>query len=264
MDNANKIQTSDCKKEHETATRFGQAIHLLDRGEDIIILVISLLLFLIGLYALIDSYLVYQHANDTSLLKFKPGYEGEEPDRSIRGDMVAWLTVEDTKIDDPVMQGKNNEEYLNKDPYGDYSMSGSIFLDSRNNKAFTDGYSLIYGHHMEGDAMFGALHHFLEKGFMKKHPTGILTVGETVYEIRFFAAMEASATQEYIFAPTEYEKQAVFDYVKKHADIYRKKVADKIGKEDRLIALSTCKYPDSVDRVVVFGVLRESKDHTEK
>lgn len=43
--------------------------------------------------------------------------------------MVAWLTIDDTKIDYPVMQGKDNTEYLNKDPYGDYALAGSIFLD---------------------------------------------------------------------------------------------------------------------------------------
>ena len=37
--------------------------------------------------------------------------------------MVAWLTVDDTNIDYPVMQGEDNNEYLNKDPFGDYFFS---------------------------------------------------------------------------------------------------------------------------------------------
>ena len=100
-------------------SKLKKVIHILSEIEDAFVFLICVLLFLIGLYALIDSYLVYQHANDTSLLKHKPGYEAEEVDREIVGNMVAWVSLEGTNIDYPVMQGINNEEYLNKDPYGD-------------------------------------------------------------------------------------------------------------------------------------------------
>ena len=48
-------------------------VHLLDRLEDMVGLLVCLVLFLIGLYATVDSWLVYHHANDDSLLRFKPG-----------------------------------------------------------------------------------------------------------------------------------------------------------------------------------------------
>lgn len=192
---------------------------------------------------MVDSYLVYQHANDDSLLKFKPGYEGEMPDQPIEGNMVAWLTVEDTSIDYPVMQGETNEEYLNKDPYGNYSMSGSIFLDSRNAPDFTDEYSLIYGHHMEGNYMFGPLHNFLEQDFLDEHHAGTLTVGDSTYEITFFAALEATATEGLIFDPTEHAKEKIATYVKQCAQSYEPELAKK-AENEKLLALSTCKYPD--------------------
>lgn len=217
-------------------------------------LILFLLLFLIGLYALVDSYLVYQHANDTSILKYKPGYEGEAPERPIVGNMVAWLTIDDTNIDYPVMQGDTNEEYLNKDPYGDYSLSGSIFLDSRNAADFSDEYSLIYGHHMEGEYMFGSLHSFLKQDFFNDHRHGELIVDDTAYDIEIFAVVDTEATQEYIFAPTEHKVEEVLDFVKGHAEIYDESV---LGKEEgeRILAMSTCKYPESVYRIVLFGKL---------
>lgn len=177
---------------------------------------------------------------------------GENVEQPIQGNMVAWLTVDDTSIDYPVMQGETNEEYLNKDPYGNYSMSGSIFLDSRNAGDFTDDYSLIYGHHMEGDYMFGPLHYFLEQDFLDTHRTGELVVGDVTYEITFFAALEASATQELIFNPTEHSAEQVLNYVKDHAQSYEEETG-----EGSLLALSTCKYPDSVDRVLLFGCMKE-------
>lgn len=229
-----------------------KVVHLLDRLEDMVGLLVCLVLFLIGLYATVDSWLVYHHANDDSLLRFKPGYEREAADQPIQGNMVAWLTVDDTMIDYPVMQGETNEEYLNKDPYGNYSMSGSIFLDSRNTADFTDAYSLIYGHHMEGDYMFEPLHHFLEQDYLDTHPSGELIVGDVTYEIMFFAALEAPATQELIFNPTEYLVEDILKYVKEHAQSYENN-----PKEGTVVALSTCKYPDSANRVLLFGYMKE-------
>ena len=37
--------------------------------------------------------------------------------QEISEDAIAWLTVDGTLIDYPVMQGSNNDEYLNKDPF---------------------------------------------------------------------------------------------------------------------------------------------------
>ena len=47
-------------------------------------------------------------------------------------DVVGWITIFDTHISYPVVQGKDNQEYLNKDVFGKFSFSGSIFLDYRN------------------------------------------------------------------------------------------------------------------------------------
>ena len=102
---------------------------------------ICLVFFLLGSYGLYDSYMVYQHTTDNSILKYKPGYETDDADnKEIKENMVAWLTLDDTGVDYPVMQGDDNTEYLNKDPYGDYSLAGSIFLDSRNDPDFKDLY----------------------------------------------------------------------------------------------------------------------------
>lgn len=257
-------QDREGTKEEDRLRRWKKVIRILDKCEDGILFLLCMFLFLIGLYALIDSYLVYQHANDDSLLKFKPGYEGEEPNREIQGNMVAWLTIEDTKIDYPVMQGETNEEYLNKDPYGDYSLSGSIFLDSRNAADFSDSYSLIYGHHMEGKHMFGELHSYLKENYFGKHRKGELTVGEQKFKIELFAAVTVEATQPIIFNPTEHTEAELLAYIEKNADIYDPAVIETKKEGDRLLALSTCKYPDSVERVVVFGRLRPAEKENEK
>lgn len=226
---------------------------MLDKTEDFFILIICLLATLIGGYCLYDNYLTYSHANDTSLLKYKPGYGAEEEvKKKIKGNMVAWLTVNDTSIDFPVMQGDTNTEYLNKDPYGEYSLSGSIFLDFRNKPDFTDEYSLIYGHHMEGDVMFGGLDKYLEEGYLKQHQIGEMIVGDRTYKLNLFAVAETEATNDAVFAPTETDVKKTWDYIKTHALYWDETGADR---NKPVVALSTCKYPDTAERTIVFGTL---------
>ena len=193
-----------------------------------------------------DSYLLYQHANDKSLLKFRPesAKEFETSTAQLSDDVVAWLNIKDTSVDYPVMQGKNNSEYLNKDPYGNYSLSGSVFLDYRNKADFSDKYNLIYGHHMEEGSMFGALDAYLEEGYLETHQSGTLILNDKNIDIQFFAVIEAPADEKAIFNPSEWN----IDYIK---DNYL--YITNIPKSDHYIALSTCKYPDTIDRTIIIG-----------
>ena len=153
-----------------------KSIIIAHKSIDYIVLIAALLLFLICLYAMIDAYMVYAGANDSNIMKYKPAAGDTEMLRELSDDAVAWLTVDGTRIDYPVMQGKTNDDYLNKDPYGEFSLSGSIFLDSRNDKMFSDPYSLVYGHHMEYGAMFGSLDGYADREYFDAHRTGTLTV----------------------------------------------------------------------------------------
>lgn len=222
--------------------------HFINKVLDIPVYLALLFSLFLGVYSIYDNYMVYKTAGDESLKRFKPGAESEEEKPT---DMIAWLTLDETTIDYPVMQGLNNLEYLNKDPYGEYSMSGSIFLDSRNAPDFSDDYSLIYGHHME-HTMFGAIDFFLDKTYYEKHRTGTLTVGNKTYRLKTFAVVEALAEEDKIFN----FKEGTLEYIKENAKI--------INKEDmpngRYIGMSTCKFPDTTERTILFAVLEEESN----
>lgn len=221
------------------------------------VIIICVICFLICTYALIDTIHVYYHANDRSLLAFRPDWDDDSNKLGkLSKDCVAWLSIKDTKIDYPIMQGKDNSEYLNMDPYGEYSLSGSIFLDYRNNPHFTDRYSLVYGHHMEEGAMFGALDSYLKKDYFMKHRQGtIITKSNKKYKIQFYALLEDSATNMAIFSPTTTNVSSLENYIALRAKIYMKPSHP----DSKLIALSTCKYPDTEDRVILFGHMEEKK-----
>lgn len=232
-----------------------RTIYLIDDTINFIIRTVFVLLALLGIYFLYDSWYVYNHAQDTSFLRFKPSSaEDVETLEQISENVVAWITVEDTNIDYPIMQGESNEEYLNKDPYGKFALSGSIFLDSRNQPDFSDHYSMVYGHHMEHGMMFGALDKFLERDYFRAHQTGtLITTSGITYTIHFFSSTIASTHVKEIFAVTE--NDGPLSYIKEHASLYEEPGAS--GWEKQIICLSTCKTPDSIDRTLLFGYLEE-------
>ena len=233
-----------------------KAIIFCDKLFDRIILLASLLFFLICMYAMYDAAMVYYNANDRSILKYKPDISNPEILKEISENAIAWITVDDTRIDYPVMQGRSNTEYLNKDPFGKYSLSGSIFLDSRNSRDFSDSYNVLYGHHMEYGAMFGALDKYKDRDFFESHRTGrLITVGGKAYDIYFFATAMVLATDPIVFHPTDATPAAILKELSGSAIIYEPPQTEG---DLKLIALSTCQNADTLNRMVVFGVMKES------
>ena len=231
-----------------------KTIRFLDSAYNRIVAVLCLLLFLVCLYAMLDALNVYLNANDTSVLKYKPELgHGAEVLQELSDDAIAWLTVNNTTIDYPVMQGNNNDEYINKDPFGNFSLSGSIFLDSRNSADFSDPYSLLYGHHMEHGAMFGALDNFIEKSYFDQHRTGtLITNAGKDYTIHFFAAGKVNATEKIVFDPSDSTNEELLQFIKQHATIFESQGVDA---HSNILALSTCQSAENVERMLVFGTL---------
>jgi sortase B len=202
---------------------------------------------------MIDALNIYMNANDKSVLKYKPEIGHGEILQEISEDAIAWLTVDGTSIDYPVMQGSNNDEYLNKDPFGKFSLSGSIFLDSRNSADFSDPYSMLYGHHMEHGAMFGALDYFIEQSYFDQHRTGTLTTASGQdYNLRFFAACKAYATEKTVFDPPDTTNEQLLQFIQKNAAIYE---PQGVNADSRILALSTCQSAENVERMIVFAIM---------
>lgn len=211
------------------------------------------IIVLIGLYSMYDMYYVFEHAGSNDLLKYKPSVSGYDAAASpITEDMIGWITIDNTNIDYPVMQGDNNTKYLNTDPYGQYSLSGSIYLDSRNNAEFTDDYSIIYGHHMEYGKMFGALDDFLKPEYLATHSSGTLLIGRDAhktYNLKVFAAMNGNARDEKIFDPLQGKN--ILTYIKANSAVFTEE------RQNKIIVMSTCSEGESAARVLVFAYILE-------
>ncbi len=219
--------------------------------------IVLLAVLLLGVYYMADVLYVYYRAEDRKIFSYRPSEDNTEILRDLSEEAVAWVRIEDTDIDYPIMQGEDNAKYLNTDPYGDFSLSGSIFLDARNNPDFADTYSLVYGHHMDHNAMFGALDPFLGEKYLSEHTKGkIFAVGGQVYDLHIFASSIVKAEVPEIFRVTECGGNA--EWIAANADTFFEPQEE--GWKERVVALTTCTSADTTDRTCVFGWLSEAED----
>ena len=143
--------------------------------------ILATVMLLYGGYALWDTAMLYQGAFASgNLMKYKPSVSVDEDDASleellaINPDVRGWLTIDGTHVDYPIVQGEDDMEYVNKDVYGEFSLSGTAFLDSENTSDFSDCYNLLFGHHMANGAMFGDVARFTDRTYFEKHQSGRL------------------------------------------------------------------------------------------
>ena len=215
-------------------------------------------------YALWDNSQVYAAAENVraEMRQLKPPEdpEGEEGPtfeelKAINPDVYAWVTLDNTNIDHPVVQGQDNLTYVNRDVYGNFALAGSIFLDSRNDSSFSDPYSLLYGHHMENSGMFGDLALYKEEDFFQENSTGYLITPEGVYDLEIFASLVVSASDQYIFDPEIWhtEEAAALAHVKENALYLRENIFQDLDENSRILALSTCSGEFSDARTVVLA-----------
>ena len=221
--------------------------------------ILILLMLSYGVYSLWDTYRIYANSfADEELLKFRPADDGGnnptlEDLKKKNPDVKAWLQVPETNIDYPVVQGQDDMEYINKNVYGEFELSGAIFLSCLNKDDFSDSYNLIYGHNMKNGGMFADVVDFINKKYFDEHKKGKLYLTNETKKIQFFACMKVTASDTKIYHPDGYRKENLDDllnYIREHAVQYRDL---NVTKEDSLIALSTCSEAETNGRVVLIG-----------
>jgi sortase B len=106
-------------------------------------------------------------------------------------DYFGWLTIPDTIISYPVMYSPvNPERYLHADFYGNYSFSGTPFLDARCDP--NDGNLIIYGHNMNDDSMFSDLEKYSRQSYADAHPTVYIVMDNGVYRYDIYGSYKAN------------------------------------------------------------------------
>lgn len=84
-------------------------------------------------------------------------------------DFVFWLDIPGTPVSYPVMQYPDNTYYLNHLPDGTKNRTGSLFLDSYNERNLSSPNTVIYGHNMKDGSMFAELLKYKDPDFLASH-----------------------------------------------------------------------------------------------
>ena len=207
------------------------------------VLAAILLLLAFGCYALWDSNQVYNAANAAQYEIYKPTVENEgktfQELQAMNPEVFSWLTVYGTNIDYPVTQGEDNMKYVNTNAEGNYSLSGSIFLDCGNSRDFSDFNSILFGHHMEKQAMFGEIGLFSDKDYFNARLYGSLYYNGTDHGLEFFAFLHTDAYDASVFAAgVSGEARQVYLNGLLDKAAFTRDIG--VTAEDRIVLLSTC------------------------
>lgn len=193
-----------------------------------------------------------------------PAAEGEESNsakfaalRDQNSDFIGWISIEDTKLDFPVMYAPNNKDfYLRHDFNKEYSIYGVPYLDEKTTLGANDQSEnlVIYGHNMKTGTIFGCLTGYKKADHYQEHPyVQFDTVyGDGTYEV--FAAFSIDVVADTSFVYNQ--------YVDMDEETYNAYVDEVISRSDvdsgirpvygeQLLTLSTCEYSSDNGRYVV-------------
>lgn len=176
--------------------------------------------------------------------------------------LAAWLMIEDTQVDYPVLYTPDDPEYYLRRAFdGSYALSGSLFIGA---DCFPDGTNIIiYGHKMKDGSMFGGLDAYADEEYAKAHPeiTYDLIHPDGSYERLTFEVMAAFYSRIYkvdeenvfrYYYSTDLSDPEDFQYYVEatmSASLYDLGVTAEYG--DQLLTLSTCSYHTENGRFVV-------------
>lgn len=216
-------------------------------------------------YSLWDNQQVYDSVSNlqNELLAFKPAEEDDAPPsfdelHEINADICAWLTMDGTRIDYPVLQGPDNWYYLSRNVYQETDLAGSIYLDFQNDFALTDAYNLLHGHHMNQGRMFGDLDLYKQEQFFRETATGTLLTPACMWQLDVIAYLPVKSTDDVIFAPQRYteDASAVLDYAETLAiHLHAETLAAARETGAPLLALATCSPESSDARTIILCMM---------
>lgn len=177
----------------------------------------------------------------------------------INSDTIGWIRFpqEPSQINYPIVQGKNNSEYLKKTFSANDNTLGTIFMDVGNNKDFSDKNTLIYGHRMRDGSMFRHLQDYEDKSFWKKNPYFyIYTVDGRILKYHIYSVGQVLDTSDsyQIGFESDDSYQSFLDMTKQTA-LYDTGV--EVTTQSTIVTLSTCTSASDNHRFVVRGVKEE-------
>lgn len=170
-------------------------------------------------------------------------------------DTYGWISVEGTNINYPIVQGDDNDYYLDHAFTGDYLPIGSVFADYRCNTSILRNYNTVfYAHNITSGAMFHDVTKFFEDEYFNNTKIVIYTFdGMFVYEP--FAIYESHEENNYFRTGFTSLKDFQEFTEKIKGDAEKLKDFEFKSSSDRIITLSTCTNGAATQRYALHAKL---------
>lgn len=169
--------------------------------------------------------------------KYKVNFEELKNKNS---DTVAWLKVENTNIEFPVVKANDNSYYLTHNFNKENNKAGWIFADYKNKFDGTDKNIVIYGHNMRDDSMFGSLKDVIQEEWYNNEENKYITfVTENEYQTyQVFSVYQIEKEDYYI--QTDFPNNEFEEFIKTIKQRSKKDFNVDVTSKDNILTLSTC------------------------
>lgn len=197
-----------------------------------------------------ESVTVETEGNENDYIPLQVDFDALQ---AVNPDVVGWLEIEALDISYPIVQGEDNTQYLHTTFEKKSNFSGSIFMDCTNSSDFSDCHTIIYGHNMKNQSMFGKLKFIKEKEKYKDSRYFWILTPEANYRYEIISARVTPVDGEVYTWFSEADNDFV-EYLYRMAQQSQIPATDTVFDEtDRLVTLSTCTSDDQ-KRFVVQGI----------
>lgn len=173
-------------------------------------------------------------------------------------DTVGWINVNNTNINYPFVQTKDNSYYLNHSFDKKYNEAGWVFLDYRNNNDLNNKNTILYAHSRLDKTMFGSLSKVLKSSWYNNKDNHIIRLSTDTENTLWQIFSVYKIPEESYYITTNFNSNE--EYTKFLNTIKQRSIHNfntNLDANDKILTLSTC-YSDTERTVVHAKLIKRS------
>ena len=168
--------------------------------------------------------------------------------RQTNPDVVGWIFIPNSKVNYPIVQGEDNQYYLEHTWDNRKNSAGSIFLEASNGADLKDHRSILYGHNMANMSMFAVLHNYAGIRYAQMFPYVYLVTDEGVLRYEIYSTYKAEVDGK-TYA-LNLDQRIMASFIKMTLEESELDLGIIPADTDRILTLSTCTGSYETRRVV--------------
>ena len=157
-------------------------------------------------------------------------------------EVVGWIKVNNTNIEYPVVQAKDNDYYLHHSLDKSSNSAGWVFADFRNRLDGTDRNVIVYGHNRKDMSMFGSLQYALDSEWCDNEENRkiVFITKDAKYMYEIFSVYTIRDENYYITTDFVDENTKFSDFIDKIKSRSYYDFGIDVNDSDKILTLSTC------------------------